>query len=118
MHNFFFFHTYRKKLEEGNRRKRCGEEIANRIAAILLYFCFSRSQSHLWLLNRRTYFITSFNRRKGEENTKACSKILSILESSSLIYTSTKYSIFFHFFKRGKYRGCFIPNKNLLLIIS
>lgn len=51
---------YMKEGCGGRKRITRGEENASRIAATLLYFCFSRSQSHAWLLSYGTCFITIF----------------------------------------------------------
>lgn len=66
------------------------------------------------------YFCLTEEREK--KNTKACSKILSILESSFTSFTQVQNIVFFFCFlfnllkKRGKYRGCFIPNKILFFL--
>ena len=67
-----FLYTWRRDAGEGfGKRVTRGEENASRVAATLLYFCFSRSQSHAWLLSYGTYFITIFFlTKKGEKRTE------------------------------------------------
>lgn len=61
-------YTRRGNSEEGVRKRIiCGEENASRVAATLLYFCFPKSQSHVWLLSHGTYFITIFNKKRKKK---------------------------------------------------